>query len=297
MANDTFMLTGGVTQEVYNIVNEKSSKTDKVAIANAMLKGAVNIGTAVINLLSSTGIAGFKFHIPETEQIRLESEITDYYTDLNSPVNDHIVRKPVTITMTGLVGEYFYSVNKISDMLARVVPTLSLVKQFMPTLTTAAKMAIVKNSKIANGFNKITSSKLLGNVSSSIKSVVGGVPSQNESTLYTLNAMDLFLLFQNLYKLKSAQTRAYLFFEALWKSQASFSVETTWKRFDNMVVQSVVPMRDNNADITEFTITVKQINFVQSKTETLEAVAGRMKEQAAAVSDKGVDKGQEVSNV
>ena len=75
------------------------------------------------------------------------------------------------------------------------------------------------------------------------------------SEKYNYSVMDLFTLFQSLYKLKSAQARAFLFFECMWKSRALFSVETTWKRYDNMAILSLQPRRDKNADITEFSIT------------------------------------------
>lgn len=73
---------------------------------------SINIGEAVVSVLSNTGIAGFKFHVPQKEQVKMQSEVTDFYTDTNSAIQDHIALKPVTITLTGLVGEYFYSVNQ-----------------------------------------------------------------------------------------------------------------------------------------------------------------------------------------
>lgn len=304
-------LTAGISknQSWFDTVSNKYSSIDKTALANKVLKGAVNIGDAIVNFLGNTGIAGFKFHIPQTEQVKLESEITDYYSDINSNYQDHVVRKPITITMTGLVGDYFYSVNQIEDMLAMVVPTLSLVKQFLPQITSAAKQMIIKKyderavedlafSPSSSDLTQQNLDNLLDeNSGLSFADNFGIKTSKSVGTSYqfNFNAMDLFTLFQNLYKLKSAQTRAFLFFEALWKSSALFSVETTWKRFDNMAILSVQPLRDENADITQFQVTMKQLNFTQSKSESAETVAGRMKEQAAKVSSKGVDKGQEVA--
>ena len=107
--------------------------------------------------------------------------------------------------------------------------------------------------------------------------------------------MDLFTLFQSLYKLKSPQTRAFIFFEAMWKSGARFSVETTWKRYDNMVIQSVTPKRDNNADITEFTVVCKQVDFTSSQVETIEEYKNRTQLQKAQITNKGAVKGIQVS--
>ena len=106
--------------------------------------------------------------------------------------------------------------------------------------------------------------------------------------------MDLFALFQSLYKLKSAQTRAFLFFEAMRKARATFSVETTWKRYDNMAIQSLSAKRDNNADITEFSITFKQLEFTETKVESLEEYKNRMEQQKSKVINKGAEKGEEI---
>ena len=66
-----------------------------------MSNKSVNIGEAIVEFASQTGIAGFKFNLPKREQVKMQSDITDYYTDLNSPVQDHIARKPIEITMNG----------------------------------------------------------------------------------------------------------------------------------------------------------------------------------------------------
>lgn len=275
-------LQGGITktQSWFSTVSQKYSAVNKISLATKVLKSSINAGEAIINLLSNTGIAGFKFQVPQTELIKLESDITDYYTDVNSNIQDHIVRKPITVTVTGLVGEYFYSVNEIEDMLASVVPTFRLLQQFVPQLTAAAKQGMIKK------YNARSVENLSNNTATN-----NAVASDSGYQFNFIN-LDLFNLFQNLYKLKSAQTRAYFFFEALWRSQALFTVETSWKKFDNMAVQSITPRRDNNADITEFQATFKQINFTQTMSESAEAVAGRMKEQTAEVTSKGETKGE-----
>lgn len=269
-----------IFQNFFNSVNNKynvSTKLDNTK--NFLLKESVDVGTAVVNVLGATGIAGFKFHIPKTEQVKLQADITDHYTDLNNPVQDHIALKPVEITLTGLVGDYFYSVNQFENMLANVVPAISLVKQFMPKLTPATMFVKTK-------FNKSdTKIKVDKN---------GIIQADTNKNITTYNSMNLFSLFQELYKLKSAQTRAFFFFEALCKARAIFSVETTWKRYDNMTLLSVIPLRDENADITDFTVTFKQLNFTTSLSRSLENAAGRTRDELAEIANKGVDKGKKV---
>ena len=271
-------------------VNNKYGVQDKLTLARSIFQDNINIGEAVVNVLSSTGIAGFKFHLPETEQVNMESSITDYYTDSNSVMQDHIARVPVTIMVNGMQGEYFYSVNEIEDLLANVTPVLSLVKQFTPKLSAATM-------QIKNNWAKYQESQQ--GLAAYYATFDKGIPlNQSLNNLWNdLNGVDLFQLFQNLYKLKSAQTRAFLFFEALWKSQAVFSVETTWKRYDNMLIQKITPIRDSNADITEFSVVFKQMNFAQSRYETLNNAAGRTRQQLLKQVNKGIDKGSQAEAV
>lgn len=270
-----------VTSDILYKLDTTYSNLKRSEAIQKLFTRSINVGEAVVNILGNTGIAGFRFHINNSEQVKMESEITDHYVDTNSTIQDHIAIKPVTITVNGLQGEYFYSVNQIQDMLAKVTPTMSLVKQFLPKLSEAAKQIRRKKIIKENHYNAETNS-----LEASIR-----------LEEYNFNAIDLFKTFQDIYKLKSAQTRAFLFFEAMHRSRAVFSVSTHWKRYDNMVIQSLTPIRDNNADITEFTITFKQLTFTESKTESVEQYAGRTAQAMSKVVNKGIDKGEYVPTI
>ncbi len=277
------------TNNYFETINKKYGEINKAQLATKLLSEHTDLETAVVNILGATGIAGFKFNLPKREQVKMQAEATDHYIDTNQAVQDHIALKPITITLNGLQGDYFYSVNQIEDMLAQVVPTLSLVKQFLPKISAATKQIKTKYYETlkTKAFVKSTYEKetnIFDNVSSGLDAVM-------------FNHQDLFSLVQQLYKLKSPQTRAFFFFEALWKSRAIFSVETTWKRYDNLILTSVTPLRDENADITDFTITLKQLGFTTSLYKNYNNVAGRLRNQLAETAKKGLDKGREVPAV
>lgn len=267
---------GAIEQAVYNQVTPSQRSID---IYEKFVKAKLYAGEAIVNVLGNTGIAGFKFHVPEKEQIKMQSDVTDHYVDSGTPVQDHIAKKPITITLNGFQGDYFYSVNQIEDTLAKVIPTLALVKQFIPRLPDSTKQ------KLAQKY-----------LQSSINKEIP-VALQNNGTEYTLNSIDLFKLFQDLYKLKSPQTRAFFFLESLWNSNAIFTVETTWKRYNNMLITDITPVRDNNADITEFSVSFKQINTTASLVQSLENATGRTRQQLAQIANKGVDKGKKKETV
>ena len=275
------MTAGEILSDFLYQVDTQYSKISKSDFAKQLIKKSVNIGEAVVNILGSFGIAGFKFHLPETEQVTMQNDITDYFIETNSTVNDHIARRPTIVTLTGLQGEYFYSVNEIEDMLATVVPTISLVKQFLPKLSPATQQ------------NKVKKIEQEASVSGDTDYVIG----TTGIAKWQFNGMDLFKLFQDLYKLKSAQTRAYYFFTAMFKAKALMSIETSWQRLDNMIIQNMQAIRDGNADITEFTLTFKQLSITESGVETIENAAGRVAQQSAPITNKGIDKGEKVETI
>ncbi len=265
---------------LYNL-DSKYSQIKQTDLVKNLFKDTINVGEAVVSILGNTGIAGFKFHVPQTEQVKMESEITDHFVDNNSILQDHIARKPVTITLNGLQGDYFYSVNRIEDTLALITPTLSLVKQFLPKLRNITMQLHLKKTSTKYTYNQKT----------------GQLEIKIEANKQNFNAIDMFKIFQEMYKLKSAQTRAFFFFDAMWKSKALFSVETSWKRYDNMCIQNLIPIRDKNADITEFNITFKQISRAQTKYEDLKNAAGRTRQQLMKTQNKGTNKGQKVETI
>lgn len=272
-----------IKDKFFNTLNQKHGALNKKQLAQKMLKMSADAGTAVVNILAATGIAGFKFHIPESEMVKFENDVTDHFIETNSAVHDHIVQKPIILTLTGYVGEYFYSVHKIEDMIALIVPTITLVKEFIPLVS--ARIQNIKSRQLAT----LAAKNAFGNDSKLT------LREKFSTIVHEFNSLDLFTMFQSLYKLKNAQTRAFLFFEALWKSRSLFSVETTWKRYDNMVIQSIQAKRDNNADITEFSVTFKQLSFTQTLTETTEQYANRIEQMRAKTIDKGLAQGEAVS--
>lgn len=275
------------------IMNKKYGQINPINYAKKLFKENIDGANAIVSVLSNTGIAGFKFHIPQSEMVKMESDITDYYTDYNNPVQDNIARKPVSITLNGLQGEYFYSVNKFEDTLAFVASTMKLCTALMPKLSAATVQIKEKYYKNLEAIKSVNQD--LVDMAGGSDIFAKDITLQDK--IQSLNGVDLFKLFQELYKLKSAQTRAFLFFQAMWMSDKPFTVETSWKRYDNMLIQSLTVKRDENADITDFTVTFKQMSFTQSQYTDLENVARLTRQQLMKKVNKGVDKGEKVEKV
>lgn len=281
------------------MVVETGADVVTIKQAQNFLKSQTDIKSAVVSYFDSTGIAGFLFNVPKVEQVKRSNDITDYYTDNNTVFNDHIAHKPVIVTISGLQGEYFYSVHKLKDMISAVGTTLKLVSQFKPQFSTIQNQLRNKwnnyrqqvetiNDYSLNNFDLYDPSSYDLTLKEKAKMFF------NQFTTY--DGIDLYKLFQALYKFKSAQTRAYLFFETLSYSNKPFTVETRWKRFENMYIQDVTVTGEETSDISDFQVVFKQMNFANSQVVKINA-AGRTQQQYWKETNKGLDNGTKVETI
>lgn len=261
-----------------------------------------DIKGAIVSIFDSTGIAGFRFNVPKMEQVRLSNEITDYYSDSNTVFNDHVAHKPISVTVSGLQGDYFYSVHQLQDMISNVGTILKLVKSYQPNWGTQSVQNQLR-AKWENYLQQLNTGAGLGanqNVDFT-KTIAQNTSLKNKAKLLynqfqTYDGIDLFNLFQSLYKFKSAQTRAYLFFETMRLADKPFTVETRWKRFDNMYIQDVTVTGEDSADISDFQVVFKQLNFTHTQAVKINA-AGRTQQQYWKETNKGLDKGTKVETI
>lgn len=250
------------------VIFKKKNKKEQDKLANFRVATifAVAAGKAIVSILGLRGIAGFQFHIPDEQIITLESEITDNYLENNIAVQDHIALKPVKITLRGFEGEINYTPKSALSIVNKASKTLGIVLKYAPQVKALASLA-AKTFKGLFGRDKASTSENF------------------------LNAINLYKEFQNLWSMTKSQARAFMFFEALRNTRSIFSVTTQYKRYDNMVIESIKAIQTGQTkDISDFTITFKQLNFTQSK--TLEEVSAERREaQLASSSSKGVVKG------
>lgn len=255
-------------------VKKRGISEDALSRFKDLSKLAVEAGKAIVNIVGLHGIAGFQFHIEDESSVILESEITDNYLENNTAVQDHIALKPVRVTLRGFEGEISYSPRPLLTATLKVTEVLTLVTRYLP-----------KIQKLDQQLDK-TYRGLTGKDTASA--------SDNFLNLY-----NLYKEFQNLWFLTKAQARAFLFFEALRNSRAIFSVTTPYRRYDNMVIETIKAIQTGQTkDISDFTLTFKQLKF--TTTQTLGQVsAERRKAQTTLSASKGVIKGikTKVSNL
>ena len=90
----------------------------------------------ILSPKTAKGISGFLFDVPKDEQVTLSYDVTDHFTENNSFLNDHIVRKPIQITLSGWVGELvFEQPDGVAGALSLLNNRLSTVNAYLGDLT------------------------------------------------------------------------------------------------------------------------------------------------------------------
>ena len=234
---------------------------------------AIKMSQKFVSVTGATGIAGFTFHLRDDEEVSLESDITDHYTEANNPVQDSIVNRPVKVTLRGTIGEYIYTPAKTQDVWERLSEKL---KKPTKKLITIASYLPVINNYTQQMFNTIKSQKNALN-----KVIDLGV--------------DAFKMYRDINIPKDKQSSAFLYFEALWQSKQVFTIQTPYRFYTNMAIQSVKAVQSGETtDRSDFEIMFKQINKVQTNDITASVLQGRLKQMASDYSKKAISRGKEV---
>lgn len=236
--------------------------------------------TAVLAAQGMEGIGGWVFDIPTGESIDLDADITDHYVESGSFVTDHVVLKPITITLKGFKGELIYSApkkNTLTGILSNATSLLAAVPAYFGPLTpgAATKIGVITNTaKYAAG--QIEAIKKRG--SNLIKYFSGEDDTAN------------------------LQQRAFIELQSLWYSKQVMNVQTPWGFYQNMIIQHVTPKQDESSnDYTDFTVTLKEMRFADVKITTFDSGSyiDAQKIQAAEAAKngqvQGADKGPSIA--
>lgn len=231
-----------------------------------------NKANTILRPKSSLGISGFLFDIPDTESITLSSDITDHYTENNSFINDHIVRKPITLNLTGFIGELvFRPPAGIQGAIQAILNRLETVDAYTGGKTPGA----VQKAE-----------EVLGQAQSAVSAI--------NQTLDTVQNVVGFFEGEGV-KL-TAQEEAYDALFALWQSAELLTVQTPWFFYTNMAILNITFTQSGESEsITDIAINLKEMRIAEVKTvdynEDLFAVREQI--QSGEEEDQGIVKGRD----
>jgi len=200
------------------------------------------------------GISGWVFDIPTGEDIELSSDSSDHYVESGSFISDHVVKKPVRITLTGLIGELVYTApdpSSFEGIMSSLSSGLTNIPAYLGPLTPGMtqKLAVVAS---------------------------GASYAAGQSEAILKRATNLVAFFKDNSDSLNRQKKAFYDIYALWKSNQIVTVQTPWMFFDNMIIESISSKQDQSSnDYTDFSISLKEMRFVDIKTATFDSVSYR----------------------
>lgn len=201
------------------------------------------------------------------EEAVLESDITDNWCEDNKTMQDHIGLRPITITLSGYVGELTSKLPKELEDLQKIDinSKLSAISPFLPELTTQTQYIMNRTAEVYGIYEK--ANKTVGRVEEALSGtrVPKDVPNQQA-------------IFDKFYQ--------------LWEKRGLYTVYTPFGVFDSMAIQSVHARQDeDSAYISEFRVTFKKIR-IAGKVWTYNdpEKAKKAKQTLSKPVDKGVQK-------
>ena len=118
-------------------------------VATLTLKGKVEKNEVRLDLY---------FHIIQSEQITLSTDITDHIVEDHTSIQDHITIKPITFTMRGLISEKVYQMpnqSKWNQWIESISNKLTPLKVLMPTVNSYFQSVINLYEAIENKVEQI----------------------------------------------------------------------------------------------------------------------------------------------
>jgi len=244
-----------------NIVTTNSQITNIETFLN-------NKNVALVSPKTSPGISGFIFDIPQKDHVSLSADITDNYTEDNSFINDHRVIKPVTINLSGLIGELVVKAEFLDMLLETLQSALTTVSAFLGNYTDGM------DQKIQEIFSttRLAVSQTTQSINR-VKNIVEGFDGEGP--------------FENL------QQKAFNNLEALFRSETVLTVQTPWKYYDSVMIESLEFMQEESESFSDISVVLKEMRFAKIGVTTYQGNlnANRNELQSKETKDTGRVKG------
>lgn len=185
------------------------------------------------------GVSGFIFSIIGDEEMSLDAEITDSYTETNISYQDQIALRPEQFTLSGYVGEL---VNSFPNLFTDIITTLQI-------FGSPPGMGATLNTQDQQYYER------LALIAASEASIIN-------------TAESIYGLFSGLSTTASAQQNAFQYFYNLWLSRTLCQVQTPWGTLENMAILNVRARQDETTRLfTSFSVTFKAMRFASTTSQ------------------------------
>lgn len=229
--------------------------------------------SALVAPKNARGISGFVFDIIEDESMDISSDVTDHFTENNSYINDHIVNKPITVRLSGWIGELVINRNTGLEVLTNEIEDrLTAIDAYAGEYTAGLTQRL---ARIATRADRAV--QQINNTIDRSGNLIGLLDGEE----------GVFL---------SRQKEAYLQLYTLRETKQLLNVTLPWVFLTNMVITNISPSQGNDTEQwTEFSVTLKQLRFseIQRVDFDQNLFPPREEIQKSEESDEGINQGQE----
>lgn len=233
--------------------------------------------SAIVSAAGQEGISGWVFDISGGESIELESDITDHYTENGSFIQDHIVNKPMRVTLSGLIGELKYEAPKKGSAegdLSALSNSLTAVTAYLGPLTPQA------SQKLA--------------VAASAAAYAAG---QYEAIKKRVSNLKKY--FNGKDATETLQQKAFAELKAMRDSKQIVTVQTPWGFYQNMAIVSIsIRQDDKTNDYSDVSVSLKEMRFASVQVTTFDSGSyqSAIDMQAAPATEVGETQGMDTSS-
>lgn len=195
----------------------------------------------------------FVFSSIQSHKVQLSSQITDYWLENNTAIQDTISIQPVIITVQGLVGEVtFKAPHRFWDLLTNKVQDFS-------------KSAL--GYDLTNKLTQISNVQpKVDNYTQLAKNAVNYIEVATTKYIELWNSLKTTES-TNLGDARSIQQRVFDTITNYWIYKTPLNVTTPYGTFSNMYIQNADFSQDTSENLTDLSITLKQVTFKEVETE------------------------------
>lgn len=240
-----------------------SGASNSISLGGSALS-LVGMSTALVKPKNPPpGTAGFVFDIKMTENVTMNAQVTDHFTEINSAIQDHVAIDPIKITLVGKVGELVHTKEAELAFASAALDRLAPITHMKPSQSAQAQ------KYISAADQAISATKSAMKAFSNLAGVFATEPAKNK------------------------QQKAFKTFENYFLGRTILTIETPWATYGSMLLENWSADQDEESIYeTTYTLTFKQLRFVGTTVNT-----GNLSGRNGAQLSKAVDKGAQSGNV
>lgn len=202
-------------------------------------------------------LTDYYFDIIKGHTISINNQITDYYLENNTAVQDHIAHAPIVITLSGISGEVVYTSAQAEEDYNRELSQATVYSNQQNLNNKLTALAIL-NPSVSNLTQKARNA--YDYIEASARRYIGILRrfrnSDNPMDRYT-GANDTF----RETRLQEIHRKLLL----LRNNNTSLWVHTPYADYTNMYIQSITLRQNEENFVTDIELSLKQLNFAEVK--------------------------------